>query len=300
MAEHPINPPVAVVNPQGQLLSVVRPLSELSSSFEERGALRWLAGVTWAQFEHLKPLVQAATNCDGPDFTVGGDGFVSDAFGVNGDHDGDTFVQPAFTVYRALTEGTLCHTEAELEAASDYQLAQWISMAIAEELITAAASGGMGLRNSARKVTGAGSTLAHRVAGLIEAYSTVAGVAEGLVHSSIITSLVSETEALALWGGGPTEGDVSGRYTPVVDLAYTSLIMNGIAGFTNDEIFLSGPVYLAMARVQDLTHTDISTNRIEVLQQTHAILVFDPMTVVAIESTATQSALTIGAPPQAN
>ena len=124
-------------------------------------------------------------------------------------------------------------------------------------------------------------------------------------RDELLRRLERERRALGVGGGEALaerrgEGDVSGRYTPVVDLAYTSLIMNGIAGFTNDEIFLSGPVYLAMARVQDLTHTDISTNRIEVLQQTHAILVFDPMTVVAIESTATQPALTIGAPPQAN
>lgn len=248
----------------------------------------WVNGVTWVQYPESPPTL-APFECGTSGYAgeISGDTVASGTAWDLTDSaiEGEPFTQLPFNVYRALRNtviGDLSmgdgHRLAEVNLA---QLQRWISIAIAQEFVTAAASGSYGLLNTAAKVTGV--TGADALAAATDEFTQLAGATKGLVHlPSMFNGSFTGSWLPGIWGDQVAASD---RLFPVADAGYQLDFMRNRLSYGATSIvgFVTGPVYLGMnGPVSTLTEESLLTeNVIEVLTESQAILVFNPLTVVA-------------------
>lgn len=299
----PIDLPEPQIATAHQLVTMAKPLPLDPGS-------NWLhGGVSWVQYPEVPPAL-GPIGCDVTGFgTISGATIADGVFGIDGTVDGYSFTQKPFNVYRALKNSTLCASgmigEDDLESANMAMLRRWISYAIAQEFITGDASGGYGLVDCAAVVSGLEGTLG--AAAAADEFTKLAGVSTGMVHYSAAAWEigVEEVWGFGFWGSAgwdPVTGmpmnqmqpdACCGRFTPVVDAGYTIDFMRNKNGVGSGKVagYVTGDVYLATnmpSAIIDETRV-LGKNVIEVISQWQAILVFNPLTVVAFP------ALSVGA-----
>lgn len=287
----PIEFPQPVVVRGGQLVTHTLPVP----------AATWATGITWVQYPESAPLT-AAFDCSTTGFgTVSGatvgSGTAQDF--TDAATEGYTFTQKPFSIYRALRNTTLGEVsmigDEQLLRANGLMLERWISIAIAQELITGAASGGYGLEDAAARVSGVEGV--YGLSAAMDEYTKRAGCVRGYVHlPSSIGGIPTGSWMDGVWGDGiwgefpdassPTSADATtARFTPIVDAGYQLKFMRNRVGVGSGSVagFITGQVYLSVTGSMPIvTNEDMLTgNVIEALDQVQAILVFNPLTVVS-------------------
>ena len=313
MAPNPFEFPQPTVSTDGQLVTIAQRLSS---------AVEWQNGLTWVQYPETAPLA-APYGCGALGYqTVSGDTIADGVTGwdMTPANSGYTFTQLPFNIYRALRNSVLGDIsmvgDEQLERANVGMLKRWISIAIAQELITGAASGGIGLVDAAAKVSGIEGVEALGAA--MDEYTQLAGAVHGLVHTPTYSaSLAQFAEAMwdtgawdsGTWGGAEAGGGraITGhpgpRFIPVTDAGYQMDFLRNLMGYGATKLagFITGGVYFGMKENGGvrLEESILDGNVVEYLSETQAILVFNPLTVVSYIAE-TASAYSVTASPLAS
>ena len=265
------SPPVSREN---QLMSVANMLPAASD---------WANGVTFVRLPESTPLL-APMSCGATGFQAVSGDTVADGV-ANWDltelaTDAHQYTQLPFNIYRALRSTVLADVgmigDEQIVKANAKMLERWISIAIAQEFVTGAASGGLSLLNSAAVISGVEDLDALGCA--IDEYTQRAGAVSGLVHLPTGSSVPLQVATAGGINLGP-------RFTAVADAGYQNDFLRGrfTYGATKIAGFVTGPVYLGLfdGLSQLLEENMLTENIFEVLHQTSGIIIFDPTTVVS-------------------
>jgi len=241
---------------------------------------RWIHGVQWTSRVCEDLGGSNDTGCDPPAVDM-------QAAQTRGTAYPALNTQNGFMLWRAIQCSTLSTTWEQLQAEAEPNFRLWLSHAIAQEAMTGAASGGLGIASEA-DVLAADSTITAAVGRLDQWLGTKIGNGQGVLHMN----------RLALAHG--VAADVlrfnQGKYfTPagnkvIADAGYGSLVPEGEGAPIADEpwIFATGPVYFKVSGPSALSQflhegMDFTGNIMEAISTAYGIVVFEPCSVAAAQ-----------------